>query len=124
MPCDGKGLTRVYKSGSIYVRLNDDSLGSKKVCDGELSTIQHRIEAQCRKYIRFREGGWWIIFKWTKAPRFSLMQRRVPYIVTAICELAYHCYDMFYQGKHPIRQPLSTTSPVPCSPVNLILLNS
>ena len=57
MPCDGKGLTRVYKSGSIYVRLNDDSLGSKKVCDGELSTIQHRVEAQCRKYIRFREGG-------------------------------------------------------------------
>ena len=28
---DGKGLTRAYKSGSIYVRLNDDSLWAKKV---------------------------------------------------------------------------------------------
>ena len=36
VPCDGKGLTCVYKSGSIYVRLNDDSLWSKKVCNGEL----------------------------------------------------------------------------------------
>ena len=28
---DGKGLTRAYKSGSIYVHLNDDSLWAKKV---------------------------------------------------------------------------------------------
>ena len=28
---DGKGITRIYKSGSIYVRLNDDSLWAKKV---------------------------------------------------------------------------------------------
>ena len=31
VPCDGKGLTHVFKSGSIYVRLIDDSLWSKKV---------------------------------------------------------------------------------------------
>ena len=31
VPCDGKGLTRVFKSGSIYIRLIDDSLWSKKV---------------------------------------------------------------------------------------------
>lgn len=29
---DGKGITRIYKSGSIYIRLNDDSLWAKKVC--------------------------------------------------------------------------------------------
>ena len=28
---DGKGITGIYKSGSIYVRLNDDSLWAKKV---------------------------------------------------------------------------------------------
>ena len=28
---DGKSITRIYKSGSIYVRLNDDSLWAKKV---------------------------------------------------------------------------------------------
>lgn len=31
MPCDGKGISRIYKSGSVYVRLNDDSLWVKKV---------------------------------------------------------------------------------------------
>ena len=28
---DGKAITRIYKSGSICVRLNDDSLWAKKV---------------------------------------------------------------------------------------------
>ena len=26
IPCDGKGLPRIYKSGCIYVRLNDESM--------------------------------------------------------------------------------------------------
>ena len=32
VPCDGKSLTRVFKSGSIYVQLIDDTLWSKKAC--------------------------------------------------------------------------------------------
>ena len=31
LPCDGTGLPRIYKSGSIYVHLNDDSLLVKRV---------------------------------------------------------------------------------------------
>lgn len=31
MPCDGKGVSRIYKNGSMYVRLNDDSIWMKKV---------------------------------------------------------------------------------------------
>ena len=31
VPCDGKGLPHTFKSGNVYVRLNDDSLWVKKV---------------------------------------------------------------------------------------------